>query len=151
MMPAKEVGFKLLSETLGRYEDIKLETRTSIQDYTRERIGSSEVDGRTCIIVKATTIDGDTAKELGHSKREDCIATDIWFPLRSVQWDTKGRLLKTISFSDIRQVQGIWTAHTIKVENHKTLHKTKFVFSQVNYDEGIDNNVFNQANLNRGI
>ena len=48
-------------------------------------------------------------------------------------------------------VQGILTAHTIEVENHKTGHHTRFTFSDVNYQDSVNDRVFTQNALKRGL
>ena len=104
------------------YEDIKLETKVSIEDYTRKTTGEDEVDGHHCYVVKSKPVDDETAKELGYGRIEQCVDAEIWMVRRSRFWDTRGKLLKTMYAKDIRQVQGIWTRHRLEVENHKTGH-----------------------------
>ena len=133
------------------YEDIKLETRYSTKDYTRQTLGKELIDGKECILTESTAINKKVAKELGHNRREDCITPDNWMPIRSVFWDIKGNPLKTTTYSDIRKVQGIWTTHIIEVVNHKTKHATRFEFSNVNYTSGVDDEIFSQATIQRGI
>lgn len=133
------------------YEDVKLETRVSVKDYIRKTIGEDEIDGFHCYVVEEIPIDNETAEELGHSRREICVDDNIWIVRQSVFWDTQKKLLKTIHFKDITQVQGIWTAHIIEVENHKTGHTTKFTFSDVQYNEEVNDRVFTQNALKRGL
>ena len=133
------------------YEDIKLETRVSIEDYKRKTIGEDEVDGHHCLIVEATPVNKPTAKELGYSQVEQCVDDKIWMVRRSKMWDLRGNPLKTVHIKDVRQVQGIWTQHQIAVENHKTGHHTLFTFSDVNYDDGVDDFNFTQNAMRRGL
>ncbi len=133
------------------YEDIKLETRVSLKDYTRKTIGEDVVDGVHCYVVEETSIDNETAEELGHLRRESCVDDSIWMTRRSQFWDLQNNLLKTTYFKDISKVQGIWTAHTIEVENHKTGHHTVFNFSDVDYNEGVKDSIFTQNALKRGM
>ncbi len=133
------------------YEDIKLETRVSLKDYTRITIGEDEVDGVHCYLVEETAIDIETAEELGHLRRQSCVDDSIWMTRRSQFWDLQNNLLKTTYFKDISKVQGIWTAHTIDVVNHKTGHHTIFKFSNVDYKDGVKDRIFTQNALKRGI
>ncbi len=133
------------------YEDIKLETRVSIKDYTRKTIGEGEVDGFHCYLVEETAVDDETAEELGHLRRENCVDDTIWIVRRSRFWDLQNKLLKTTYFRDISKVQGIWTAHKIDVENHKTGHHTAFTFSEVDYSDAVSDRVFTQSALKRGL
>ncbi|MCB1876089.1 MAG: outer membrane lipoprotein-sorting protein [Chromatiales bacterium] len=133
------------------YEDIKLESRVSLDDYTRHTLGEDQVDGHRCILVEALPVDGETAKELGYGRVEQCVDMDIWFVRRARFWDTKGNPLKTAYFRDIRQVQGLWTQHQIDVENHKTGHRTRFLFREVDYRTPVGDQVFTQNALRRGL
>jgi len=133
------------------YEDIKLETRVSLKDYIRKTIGEDVVDGVHCYVVEETPINNDTAEELGHSRRESCVDDTIWMTRRSKFWDLQNKPLKTTHFKNISKVQGIWTAHIIDVENHKTGHHTEFIFSDVNYTDGVKDSIFTQNALKRGL
>ncbi len=133
------------------YEDIKLETRVSLQDYTRKTIGEDEVDGFHCYLVEERAIDDNTAEELGHLRRVSCVDDKLWIVRRSKYWDLQNNLLKTTYFKDISMVEGILTAHEIAVDNHKTGHQTRFIFSNVKYNEGVNDRVFTQNAMKRGL
>jgi len=133
------------------YEDIKLETRVSLKDYTRKTLGEDEVDGFHCFIVEETAINTEIAEELGHLRRESCVDDNLWIVRKSKIWDPQNKLLKTTYFKDISLVQGILTAHTIEVENHKTGHQTRFSFSDVDYKGGVKDQIFTKNALKRGL
>ncbi len=133
------------------YEDIKLETRVSIDDYQRRVIGESEVDGFHCLLLESIPVDHKTMMELGYSKVEQCVDDTIWMVRLAKMWDPQGLPLKTIHSSDIRQIQGIWTQHQLDVIHHKTGHKTRFIFSNVNYNQGINDRVFTQNAMKHGL
>lgn len=133
------------------YEEIKLETRVSMDDYNRKVIGEDQVDGFHCLVVEATAINYEIATELGHNKRQDCIDDNIWIMRKSVLWDEKGQLLKTIYFKNIEQVQGIWSVKLMEVKNHKTQHKSIFYFSDIDYQPEISDSLFSQNSIKRGL
>ncbi len=64
--------------------------------------------------------------------------------------DVAGNPLKTVRTRDIRLVDGIWTAHVIDVENHKTGHRTVLEYSDIDYAAGVDDDVFTERALRRG-
>lgn len=132
------------------YEDIKLETRVGLGDYTRRTVGEGEADGHHCYLLESIPLDGETAEELGYGRVEQCVDSRIWMVRRARFWDVKGNPLKTAYFRDIRRVQGIWTQHRIEVENHKTGHSTRFLFSDVDYRQGVRDGLFTQNALRRG-
>ncbi len=133
------------------YEDIKLETRVSMNDYRRKTTGEDEVDGHHCYLLESIPVDEDTARELGYGRVEQCVDSEIWMVRRSRFWDIKGKPLKTSYFRDIRKVQGIWTQHRIEVENHKSGHRTLFLFRDVDYEHGVSDDLFTQNALRRGL
>ncbi len=133
------------------YEDIKLETRVSMDDYQRKATGEDEVDGHHCFLLESVPVNENVARELGYGRVEQCVDSKIWMVRRSRFWDIKGKPLKTSYFRDIRKVQGIWTQHRIEVENHKTGHRTLFLFRDVDYEQGVSDDLFTKNALRRGL
>ncbi len=133
------------------YEEIKQETRVSIEDYSRKTIGKEIIDGHSTFIAESIPVDKKTAKELGHSKVTQWIDAEIWM-IRKAEFDSlRGKPLKTIYTREIKQVQEIWTAHLLEVKNHKTGHTTKFIFSEVDYQTPISDDLFTERALRRGL
>ncbi|MGR9053556.1 MAG: outer membrane lipoprotein-sorting protein [Gammaproteobacteria bacterium] len=133
------------------YEDIKLESRVSLDDYARKTLGESEVDGVHCLLLESVPVNAEIAEELGYGRVEQCVDDTIWIVRQAKMWDVQGNPLKTVYFRDIREVQGIWTQHELEVTNHKTGHRTRFVFSDVNYQDSVGDTVFTQNALKRGL
>jgi hypothetical protein len=133
------------------YDDIRQDTKVSQSDYKRTTLGISEVDGRPCYLVEALPANESVAEELGYGRSLSCVDAEIWMVLRSEVWDLKGTPLKTIHTRDIRQIQGIWTAHQLEAENHKTGHKTTFIISEVDYRADLSDGLFSQSALKRGL
>lgn len=133
------------------YEDIKKESKVNIEDYTRKTLRAEEFAGHPCYVVEATPINADVADELGYGKVVQWVDSNIWMIRKAAFYDTRNKPLKTIITRDIRQVQGIFTAHHIEVKNHKTGHKTVFQFSSVDYEKGVSDDYFTERALRRGL
>ncbi|VAW89601.1 hypothetical protein MNBD_GAMMA17-399 [hydrothermal vent metagenome] len=133
------------------YEDIKQESKVSIEDYTRKTIGEEMIDGHQTFIVESTPIDKATAKELGYNKVKQWVDAEIWIVRKAEFTGLRNRPLKTIYTKAIKQVQGIWSAHLIEAENHKTRHTTKFIFSDIDYQTEISDDLFTERALRRGL
>jgi hypothetical protein len=58
--------------------------------------------------------------------------------------------MKTVHARDIREVDGVWTAHRIEVVNHLNGHQTVFVFDEVEYPDSIDEDLFTERRLRQG-
>jgi len=133
------------------YEDIKKETKVSIEDYTHQTIGEETIDGHRCYVVTSTPVNEETAKELGYGKVTQWVDAEIWMVRKAEFHDPRGKRLKTIHTKEIRQVQGIWTAHLLEVSQHKTRHNTRFSFSEVDYQTEISDDLFTEHALRRGL
>lgn len=132
------------------YEDIKNEGKPSLEDYNYRTIGQEEIDGHHCYIVEAVPIDDATAKELGYGKVNSWVDPKIWMIRKSEFWDVRMNPLKTVTTTEIREIDGIWTAHRLEGKNHKTRHTTVFTFEDVDYDAPVDDDIFTERALVRG-
>jgi len=133
------------------YEDIKLENRMGKADYHWETLGTDTVDGHKVYLLQGIPVDEETAEELGYGKVLSYIDPEIWISRKGEYWDERMNRLKTIRVKEIRKVNGIWTAHRLEAENHKTGHRTLFEFSNVNYEEQVSDRLFTEQALRRGI
>lgn len=132
------------------YEDIKKESKIAAEDYTFKRLGHEEVGAHQTILLEATPRTDDIAKELGYSRVLLRVDPEIWMSRKSEMWDTSGNALKTLVSLDIREVGGIWTTHVLEATNHKTGHFSRFTFSDVNYADEVQPDMFEQRILRRG-
>jgi len=133
------------------YEDIKLETRISREDYNYTTIGKEMIDGHETYVLEGIPINEKIAKELGYSKAKLWVDANIWMLRKADLWDVAGNHLKTMNISDIRQVQGIWTYHKITANNHKTKHQTIFHFSDIDYLTELSDDTFTKEALVNGL
>lgn len=133
------------------YDDMKNETKVSATDYNHTTIGQEDVDGHPCYIVEGIPVDDETAKELGYGKTRAWIDADIWMVRKGEFWDIRGNPLKTMQSQDIREIDGVWTPHELTVKNHKTGHTTHFKFSDVDYETPVEDDVFTERALVRGV
>ena len=133
------------------YEDIKLETRISRDDYNYKTVGKETIDGQETYILEGTPKTKKIAKELGYSKVKLWVDAKIWMLRKAESWDVAGNHLKTTEIRDIRQVQDIWTYHQIFVKNHKTNHETIFRISDIDYKTVLNDDVFTKETLVNGL
>jgi len=132
------------------YEDIKKEGKVSFEDYRFETVGVGEVDGHPCYLLQATPVSDAVAKELGYGRVVFHVDREIWMSRRSEYWDPRGKPLKTVHASEIRQVDGIWTAHRLEAESQATGHRTVFTSTAVSYSSPVEDDLFTERALRRG-
>jgi uncharacterized protein len=133
------------------YEDIKKESKVSIEDYNRTSIRKDKVDDFNVYVMESVPVDQETANELGYGRVIQWVDSKIWMIRKSNIYDTKGNPLKTIYTKDIRKIDGIWTAHRLEAINHKTGHKTIFTFEGVVYEKEVRDDLFTQRAIRHGL
>ncbi len=133
------------------YEDIKKESKVTLEDYTRKTLREEDLNGNPVYVIEAIPVNAEVAEELGYGKVIQWVDKNIWMTRKSEFYDTRGKPLKTTLFKDIKQVDAIWTAHRLEVDNHKTGHKTVFIFSDVIYDKEVRDDFFTQRAIRRGL
>lgn len=133
------------------YEDMKRQGKVSLEDWTFAHAGTETVNGRALVVIEGAPSTPQVAEELGYGRARWHVDTNNHVIVRSENWDIQGNRLKTATFSDIRQVKGIWTTHDIRVENHKTGHHTQLSISDVDYGVALDDGAFEEAALRRGF
>ncbi len=137
------------------YEDIKLEGKVDTKDYDFETIRSEVLVQESSPPIQTVVIRGVaksklTAKELGYGKTEFWVNVDTWLIAKSNYWDPKGRLLKTLTISDVSRIDGILTRHRMTINNHKTGHTSEFLFSNVDYKAPVSDGLFTKRAMKKG-
>ena len=133
------------------YEEIKKENKIEIDDYNFSLLGESEVDGAAVVEVEAIPVNETVARELGYSRIVLSIDPQIQMSRHSEYWDVNGNHLKTIHNGNIEQIDGIWTVTEVTVINHKTDHRTRLLFENIDYKTEVPDRTFNRQMLERGL
>jgi len=130
------------------FEDVK--QTPELEDYNWTLSGSETIDGHDCWVVQGVPKTDDLKKNLGYSKTVNYIRKDINLAIRINYWDRKGQKLKHFNATDVKQIQGVWTATKMVMENTQTGHRTEMLFSDQKYNTGLSNRAFSERMLKRG-
>lgn len=133
------------------YEDMKLDTRLSTDDYNWTTLKTEEVDGKQCYVIEGIPVSEDIAEELGYGKYRTYIDTQTWLQHKTQVWDVNGNELKTIIFGGWKEVDGVWVVSTMAATNHKTKHSTIFEFADQDVTTEIPEDMFTERALKRGV
>jgi len=133
------------------FEDLKREGKGNLEEFEHERKTVEEVDGVSCIVVEGLPISDEIARELGYGRVLSYVDPETWMIRRSEFWDPNGNPLKTIHSEGIEEIDGFWTATRIHVQNHKTGHQTRLIFTEVDYVTAVDDSWFETSRLRRGL
>ncbi len=130
------------------FEDIK--QTPELEDYNWKNIGSESIDGQEVWVVEAEPKTKVLQKNLGYSKVRYYVRKDIHMYIRVDFWDRKGRELKHLVSSGIKQIDGIWTATGGVMSNVQSGHSTTLEFSEHQYNSGLSDRIFSERMLKRG-
>lgn len=132
------------------YEDIKKETKVSVEDFTFGLIGTEVLNGHLCFKVEAKAISDTVAKQLGYTRVVHWFDAEILMAHKSEFLDATGTAIRTIFTDEIKQIDGIWTVLRVTARNERTGHTTEFRFSNVDYKAPVDDAMFTEQALVRG-
>ena len=133
------------------YDDVRNGSRLNLTDYTRRAIGEQRVDGHRCLGLESIPVSEDVARELGYGRVVHWIDSERWMIRKTEVWNRRGDALKVVHTREIELVQGIWTALRIEAQNYKTGHRSIFTFRDTDYATGVDDDVFTERALRRGL
>ena len=123
----------------------------NVDDYTYTHLGTEEVDGVECYHIESLPKDKEVLKESGYSRTEMWIRPDIWVMVKAKFYDKKGKFLKELTTENIEQIDGIWTVGKMHMKNEQKKHQTIFTFKNMTYNTGLDDDIFSQRRITKGI
>jgi outer membrane lipoprotein-sorting protein len=135
-------------------------TQSDPSHYTYKMIKTSmsvKLNGQPedCWLIKSTPKTQKTIDETGYTMSYIWVSKSKLMPLQIRAQIRKGKKTKLIKFSDVKKVDGFWTAHTIIARtsrNKKTESTTVLQFSEMSYNHpDITVNYFDQSRLERGF
>lgn len=125
------------------------------QKFIHQQTGDDVVDGQACYVIesihKTHTHDPAYAKEkkYQYTKSQSWIRKDNFLLVKAVMFDKKGDRCKLFYAWDIKQVDGIWTAMSMKMEDLKNGHQTILSIRQIRYNTGLTDDFFTTRELER--
>jgi negative regulator of sigma E activity len=118
----------------------------SVDEDTHKFIKEEEIDGQKCWVVESIPKDEDSR----YSKKILWIRQDALLAVKVEYYDRDGNLMKRLTVQDLRKKDGIWTTFEMEMDNIQKKHKTKLIFSDVRYNQGIKDSLFRVSTLERG-
>lgn len=129
-------------------------TDRNLEDYDFTLKKEMQVDGHDVWLIESVPRTQDVIDETGYSKSLAFVRKDNYVVIRAVNWLDKGNKLKYMEITDLQQIDGIWTAKEMQMTTKKgktTLHKTILRFSDIKYNQSIDDNIFTVRRLEKGL
>jgi hypothetical protein len=132
------------------YEDMKKETRVSLEDYRFESVGEEIVDEQRCLVVEAVPVSEAVARELGYGRLRIRVDAALWIPRWIEYWTPEGTPLKSVRLRDVEAKDGIWSPRRIEAENHQTGHRTTLRFEAIDHATPVPEDLLTEGSLRRG-
>ena len=139
-------GHMLRQSVMGSdmsYEDM-MNDKPLLQQYKADVTGSEVIDGRKCWVVTLTAI----ITDINYFTRKMWVDAERSVPLKEELFAKSGKLLKRITFTDVRKVEGRWFPMTFVYKDMlKEGPGTKMSIQEIKFDSTIPASVFNLGNL----
>jgi hypothetical protein len=129
-------------------------TRRVVDEWTYKILKESEVDGQKVWLIEAIPASKAVEDRYGYLKSVLFIRQDIFMGVRAVHWLKEGKKIKYQENLKIKQIDGIWVAtelHAKTTKNKVTLHKTVMEYTNIKYNQHLDDALFSVRNLEKGI
>jgi len=129
-------------------------TSRNVEDYTYEIMKEPMVGGHKTWQLKVTPKTEKTIEETGYTKSIMFVRQDNFVIIQALNYIKLGSKLKYMKVLGLEKIEGIWTTTKIQMitkKGKKTLHKTIFDFSDIKYNQDIDESFFTTRTLERGL
>jgi len=114
-------------------------------------MGTDVIDSIETYHIELLPKSKDVIKKTGYGRAEVWVRPDIWMVAKTTYYDKKLKFLKELTVNDIEQIDGIWTVKTMTMVNERKKHTTIFTLSNIKYNTGLDDEIFSQRRLKKGI
>jgi len=95
-----------------------------------------------------------TIEETGYTKSIVFIRQDNFVIVQALNYIKAGKKLKYMMVNDLEKIDGIWTIKEIQMvtkKDRKTLHTTVLKFSDIKYNQNLEESLFTTRTLQRGL
>jgi len=129
-------------------------TRKNLDAYDFKILKEAEVRGAKTWVIEALPKTQDEIDSTGYKKSVVFVRQDNFVIVRAVHWTDTGDKLKYLDVTGLEQIDGVWTITAMSMTTKKnkiTEHKTDLTFSNVHYDQDLNDNLFTLRRLEKGL
>lgn len=128
-------------------------TRRVVDEWTYKLLKEDEVRGEKVWLIEATPRDETVRDRYGYEKSVVFVRQDIFMVVRAVHWVRDGGKLKYLDMKRVERIDGIWMGTELDMKTTKggeTLHRTVMRFSDVKFNQNLDDDLFTVRRLEKG-
>ena len=129
-------------------------TSRNVEDYTYKIMKEPTIKGHKTWQMLVTPKSEKTIKETGYTKSIVFVRQDNFVIIQALNYIKAGKKLKYMMVKDLAKIDGIWTVKEMQMitkKGKKMLHKTVFKFSDIKYNQGLEESFFATRTLERGL
>ncbi|MDJ0848253.1 MAG: outer membrane lipoprotein-sorting protein [Myxococcota bacterium] len=129
------------------FEDMKKEDRVEVDEFTWKTLGARKVEGREIWLLEQVPATPEIARALGYGRIVSQVDPRTFVRRRIEFFDRELAPLKTFEVRDVAQLGGFWMAQRIDAANHKTGHRSVLVFSEIDNESPVSDEIFTVRTL----
>lgn len=129
-------------------------TSRNVQDYTYEIMKEPVVGGHKTWQLMVVPKNEEVVEETGYTKSIVFIRQDNFVIVQALNYIKLGNKLKYMKLLGLEKIDNIWTTKKIQMvtkKGKKTLHKTVLEFSDIKYNQDLEESFFKTRTLERGL
>ena len=129
-------------------------TSRNVDDYAYKIMKETKVGGNKVWQMLVTPKTEETVDETGYTKSIVFVRQDNFVIVQALNYIKAGKKLKYMQVKGLKKIDGIWTPTEMQMvtkKGKKTLHKTIFKFSEIKYNQDLDESMFTTRTLERGL
>lgn len=129
-------------------------TSRNVADYSYKIMKEVNVQGHKTWQMMVVPKSEKVVDETGYTKSIVFVRQDNFVIVQALHYVKAGKKLKYMQVKDLEKIDGIWTIKEIQMltkKGKKTLHKTIFQFSDVKYNQDLDESLFSTRTLKKGL
>ena len=128
-------------------------TRRVLDEWKYQLLKEVDVRGKKTWLIECQPASKAVEERYGYTKTWVLVQQDIFFVVRGVSWTTDNKI-KYMDAKTVEKIDGIWFATEMDMKttkNKMTLHRTVLKFSNVKFNQQIDEEMFSVRRLEKGI
>jgi len=129
-------------------------TSRNVEDYTYKIMKEPVVKGHKTWQMLVTPKSEKTVDETGYTKSIVFVRQDNFVIIQALNYIKAGKKLKYMMVNELELIDNVWTVKEMQMitkKGKKMLHKSIFKFSDVKYNQDLDESLFTTRTLERGL
>ncbi len=129
-------------------------TSRNVEDYTYKIMKETKVGGHKTWQMLVTPKTDKTIEETGYTKSIVFVRQDNFVIVQALHYIKAGKKLKYMKITSLQEIDGIWSVKKMQMvtkKGKKTIHKTVFEFTDIKYNQDLEESFFSTRTLEKGI